>query len=162
MLRSILSLAYKLEYIEKDISLSRRLEFPKAIPKSIEVFTFDEIQKILDTLKEEPLGIRALIEVALYTGCRRGEIVGLKWSDIDFETKKVTIQRSISKLKDQEAKEKCPKSISSIRSMIIPECLCQTLHEYREHQRQYKAYMGDLLKECDYYLWSCNAPSHAQ
>ena len=83
--RSILSLAYKMEYIDNDISASRRLVFPKNDRKEVEVYSADEVRQILEALEEESVNIKLLVELALFTGCRRGEIVGLKWSDIDFD-----------------------------------------------------------------------------
>ena len=150
VLRSIISLAYKLEYIDDDIGHSRRLEFPKEETKEVEAFTLGEVKDILKALEEEPLNIRAIIEVALFTGCRRGEIVGLKWSDIDFENQRISVRRSIYKLTDGKAREKEPKSKSSIRTISIPERLCKTLTEYRKQQGRHIAYLGNQWKNLDY------------
>jgi integrase len=150
VLRSIVTTAYKLEYIEDDIGRSRRIEFPKEETKEVEAFTIQEVGDILNALESEPINIRALIEVALFTGCRRGEIVGLKWADIDFEKQRISIKRSIYKLSDGKAREKEPKSRCSIRTISIPERLCKTLTEYRIHQNRHIAYLGDTWKNNDY------------
>ena len=104
----------------------------------------------MNALESEPINIRALIEVALFTGCRRGEIVGLKWADIDFEKQRISIKRSIYKLSDGKAREKEPKSRCSIRTISIPDRLCKTLTEYRIHQNRHIAYLGDTWKNNDY------------
>ena len=148
--RSIVGMAYKLEYIEEDIGRSRRLEFPKEETKEVEVFTLEEVENILRALEGEPWHIRAVIEVALFTGCRRGEIVGLKWADIDFENQRISVKRSIYKLSDGKAREKEPKSKTSIRTISIPERLCKTLTEYRLQQNRHIAYLGDGWKNLDY------------
>ena len=150
VLRSIVTTAYKLEYIEDDIGRSRRIEFPKEETKEVEAFTIQEVGDILNALESEPINIRALIEVALFTGCRRGEIVGLKWADIDFEKQRISIKRSIYKLSDGKAREKEPKSRCSIRTISIPDRLCKTLTEYRIHQNRHIAYLGDTWKNNDY------------
>ena len=150
VLRSIVGMAYKLEYIEEDIGRSRRLEFPKEDTKEVEVFTLEEVENILNALECEPWHIRAVIEVALFTGCRRGEIVGLKWADIDFENQRISVKRSIYKLSDGKAREKEPKSKTSIRTISIPERLCKTLTEYRLQQNRHIAYLGDSWKNLDY------------
>ena len=150
VLRSIVGMAYKLEYIEEDIGRSRRLEFPKEETKEVEVFTLEEVENILRALEGEPWHIRAVIEVALFTGCRRGEIVGLKWADIDFENQRISVKRSIYKLSDGKAREKEPKSKTSIRTISIPERLCKTLTEYRLQQNRHIAYLGDEWKNLDY------------
>ena len=150
VLRSIVTTAYKLEYIEDDIGRSRRIEFPKEETKEVEAFTIQEVGDILNALESEPINIRALIEVALFTGCRRGEIVGLKWADIDFEKQRISIKRSIYKLSDGKAREKEPKSRCSIRTISIPDRLCKTLTEYRIHQNRHISYLGDTWKNNDY------------
>ena len=150
VLRSIVGTAYKLEYIEEDIGRSRRIEFPKEETKEVEVFTLEEVENILNALESEPWHIRAIIEVALFTGCRRGEIVGLKWADIDFENQRISVKRSIYKLSDGKAREKEPKSKTSIRTISIPERLCKTLTEYRLQQNRHIAYLGDGWKNLDY------------
>ena len=150
VLRSIVGMAYKLEYIEEDIGRSRRIEFPKEETKEVEVFTLEEVENILNALESEPWHIRAVIEVALFTGCRRGEIVGLKWADIDFENQRISVKRSIYKLSDGKAREKEPKSKTSIRTISIPERLCKTLTEYRLQQNRHIAYLGDGWKNLDY------------
>ena len=150
VLRSIVGTAYKLEYIEEDVGRSRRIEFPKEETKEVEVFTLEEVGDILKALESEPWHIRAMIEVALFTGCRRGEIVGLKWADIDFENQRISVKRSIYKLSDGKAREKEPKSKTSIRTISIPERLCKTLTEYRLQQNRHIAYLGDSWKNLDY------------
>ena len=150
VLRSILSLAYKMEYIDNDISLSRRLHFPVGKTSEVEVYTFEEVQKILKALEAEPINIRAMIETAIFTGCRRAEIVGLKWSDIDFEKKTLQVKRSIYKIAGEKAQEKLPKSKNGIRSMSIPQRLCDTLLEYKKYQDSYKAFFEDQWQENGY------------
>jgi len=113
-------------------------------------FTLEEVGDILKTLESEPWHIRAVIEVALFTGCRRGEIVGLKWSDIDFENQRLSVKRSIYKLSDGKAREKEPKSKCSIRTISIPERLCKTPVEYRLQQNRHIAYLGDGWRNLDY------------
>ena len=150
VLRSIVTMAYKLEYIEDDIGRSRHIEFPKEETKEVEAFTLEEVGDILKALESEPWHIRAVIEVALFTGCRRGEIVGLKWVDIDFENQRISVKRSIYKLSDGKAREKKPKSKCSIRTISIPERLCKTLTEYRLQQNRHIAYLGDGWRNLDY------------
>ena len=54
-----------------------------------------QVQEILKRAAEEPLKIYCMIVVALDSGMRRGELAGLKWSDIDFETGLVKITRNV-------------------------------------------------------------------
>ncbi len=150
VLRSVLTLAYNMEYIEEDIGSVKRLIFPKIVTKEIDVYTIDEVNEMLSAAKTEPLHIRALIEVALFTGLRRAEIVGLKWNDIDFDERCLSVRRSIYKLKSTKANEKDTKSDYSKRIIAIPERLCETLKEYRIHQDRHASFLGSAWKNLGY------------
>lgn len=64
------------------------------IVKESIVYTESEIQNIIECLNQEPLKWKALIMFAIDSGCRRGEIIGLKWEEIDFKTGRVNICRN--------------------------------------------------------------------
>ena len=136
VLRSMLAMAYKMCYTDDDVGISRRLTFPKEHYQEVDVFKIEEIKAILKGAKAEPINIRLLIEVALFTGMRRGEIVGLKWSDINFDKQCLTVKRSIYKPKGEKSIEKEPKSHSSFRTIAIPNCLCETLKKYKKSQEE--------------------------
>ena len=150
VLRSILSLAYQLEYTDNDAGASKRIIFPKVETCEVEVYTEEEVRVILSALDAEPINIRALVELAIFTGMRRGEIVGLKWADIDFENQSLSIKRSIYKPKDGKALEKEPKSKSSVRTISLPDHLIKTLHEYKLHQDRHISFMGEAWNKLDY------------
>jgi len=59
-----------------------------------EPFTLEEVKLILKNADE---WIRQYLTVALFVGARTGEILALKWEDIDFENNKIYIQRSMTK-----------------------------------------------------------------
>ena len=150
VLRSMLTMAYKMYYMDDDVGLSRRLTFPKERYQEVDVFTIEEVKTILTAAKTEPINIKLLIELAFYTGLRRGEIVGLKWSDIDFEKQLLSVKRSIYKPKGKKATEKEPKSHSSIRTISIPNSLCETLQQYRKYQTNYALSLGIFWQNLSY------------
>ena len=137
VLRSMLTMAYKMYYMDDDIGLSRRLTFPKERYQEVDVFTIEETKAILAAAKTEPINIRLLIELALFTGMRRGEIVGLKWSDINLDKQCLSVKRSIYKPKGEKSIEKEPKSHSGFRTIAIPNRLCKTLAEYKAWQEHH-------------------------
>jgi integrase len=166
VLRSILTLAYKLEYMDEDVGISRRIEFPKHEAPEVEVYTLEEVNQILAAAEIEPIHIRTLIEIALFTGLRRGEIVGLKWEDIDLEKKRLSVRRSIYKPKDGKAQEKTPKSKCSIRTIAIPDRLCETLKNYKANQERHASYLGSdwrnlgyVFTEKDGYVMNPHSPT---
>lgn len=69
--------------------------------------------------------------VALATGMRQGEILGLLWSDIDFKEKSINVQRTaIYHGKKLEVKNS-PKTESSVRTIRIPDAVVSELKEYK-------------------------------
>jgi integrase len=60
-------------------------------------YTDDEMAKLLAWAAEHAPGLHTLIAFAFYTGCRKGEIAALRWSDIDWQGLRIVIQRSWKK-----------------------------------------------------------------
>lgn len=97
VLQSMLTLAVKLGYISANPADSKRLTLPKRVKPEIQIFTKQEAAKIVSLLHNEPLQFETFVQLAIITSARAWELVGLKFSDINFDTRKVTIQRSASK-----------------------------------------------------------------
>jgi integrase len=56
--------------------------------------TADEVKRVLAAAREEGDAVLALYATAVYTGMREGELAGLRWEDVDFEKRLITVQRS--------------------------------------------------------------------
>lgn len=123
VLQSMLTLATKLEYISNNPADSKRLTLPKTPRHEIEIFTRQQAANILQCLKDEDLQFQALIQLAIYTGAREGELVGLKFSDINFSTRKMTISRFAYKLKGEPVKTKAPKSCKARTVTLNASCI---------------------------------------
>lgn len=147
ILQSIMTMAWKQEYIQSNPADTRRLEISKIVTPEVEAFSNEEIAEILKMAQLEPIHIHAVIATAIYTGARRGEIAGLKWEDVDFEKLTMYIRRSVVKLVGQEPEIKLPKTISSIRQMAIPQALCDVLQELKKEQDRKKALLGEKWHE---------------
>ena len=147
ILQSIMTMAWKQEYINSNPADTRRLEISKIVTPEVEAFSNEEIAEILKMAQLEPIHIHAVIATAIYTGARRGEIAGLKWEDIDFEKRTMYIRRSVVKLAQQEPEIKLPKTISSIRQIAIPQALCDILQELKKEQDRKKALLGEKWHE---------------
>ena len=57
--------------------------------------TVEQLGYLLKCLSEAPLKWQTYIQLAIDLGARRGELVGLKWTDIDFDNQTVTICRNV-------------------------------------------------------------------
>lgn len=146
MISSLMKSAYRLGLIGTNPAERDRITLPKLEEEQTEIFTEQELNNMLKALEGEPLMFRLLVHLALNTGCRRGELMGLKWSDIDFTTGVLTVSRSNYKLSgDAEIKSKSTKTGRS-RTLILPPYCLAMLRRYRAEQNQYRLSLGDAWR----------------
>ena len=114
---------------------------PKVVPKEVikELLTVDT--------SENPL--MTLAKFILFTGLRRGEALGLKWADIDFKEKTISIHRSVVK-GDKEIIIKSPKTKAGIRIVPIPADFISVLKNHKKDQAAQKKKTKDFYKERDF------------
>lgn len=123
VLQSIFKQAIKLGLIPDSPAKVERLTLPKAQAPKIEIFTKQEAAQMLEALENEDLQFQTLIQLAIFTGARRGELVALKFSDIDFEQRKITIERAAYKIKGQPLATKPPKDYETRTVTINESCV---------------------------------------
>lgn len=88
-----------------------------------------------------PLQLKAYFIIAIYSGFRRGEMIGLDWSAIDFKKKAITIRQAAANTESGEI-IKGPKTESGYRSLILPEECFTVLKEWKQEQSAIKGELG--------------------
>lgn len=89
----------------------------------------DQMALLIERSKDwGPLGL--LVRFALATGCRRGEICGLQWQDIDFDKGTVSIKRGIRDINGQVLVGP-PKTKASMRTISLPSSILEELRAIR-------------------------------
>ncbi len=126
-----------------------KVKAPAAGSKKARAFDQQEAAKMLAALEEEPLKYKTLIHLALATGLRRGELLGLEWGDIDFENQTLDVPRASQSLPGYGTFTKAPKSEGSKRLVSVPASTMQILKEYRVEWLEYRLKIGDLWQETD-------------
>lgn len=101
---------------------------PRTSRREMRFLTTEEIARLADVASSSVLG--PIIGFALATGARRGELLGLKWDDVDFDRGTVAIRRSLEQTKDGGVREKTPKSGKS-RVVMPPADALDSLRRYR-------------------------------
>ena len=142
VLQSIFKQAVKLGLISDSPAKTERLTIPKVLQPKIEIFSKAEAAAMLAALESEPLQFQTLIQLAIFTGARRGELVALKFSDVDFENKKITIERSAIKLKGHKTGTKPPKDYETRTVSINDSCL-ELLRLLRAEKYEIAKRIGD-------------------
>lgn len=148
VLKSVLSQAMKESYIPKNYC--NNIILPKISAKEeIQIFTVEEQQRFITSLDNHRN--RALFILVLGTGLRIGEVVALKWNDIDLEKGELKVQRTfkrVGKLENLKAGdnrteiiEQLPKTKYSERTIPIPSTIIKELksHKKRQNEEKFKA-----------------------
>lgn len=147
ILQSIMRQAVKLGLIQTNPANADRLTMPKQVAPQVEIFTKQEAVEMLSCLENEPLQFKVVVYLAIMSGAREGELVALKFSDIDFINHRITIERSAYKLKGEMIKTKPPKD-NDVRTINIDEFTIDLIRQLkaekeRERLRLGTAWQGD-------------------
>lgn len=103
---------------------------PTTRPKEMQVLTQEEMQRLLIQAKENDCYELLLLELS--TGLRRGELLALRWDDLDFQTGELRIERQVQRVKGELTVTQ-PKTKSSSRTVILPEPILNILKGYRKN-----------------------------
>jgi len=129
------------------------VDYPIAQEKKRDFYTVEEVKELLEILRNEnekykPFAL--FFTLAAYTGCRRGELLGFEWKDIDFENDTITVTRTYYY---DSAKRECftdtPKTKGSRRSLKLPTHIMETLKEYKKWQERQKEICGGSWVDSD-------------
>ena len=112
---------------------------PRPERREIKILGKDEIGTLLQAAKGTLLYLPVL--VAVTTGLRRGELLGLRWSDLDLKAGTLAVNQSIERIKGKIA-FKAPKTKTSRRSITLPTVTVQALQEYRAAQAEERLKLG--------------------
>ena len=91
---------------------------------------------MLKLMEQEPTVRRVFFKLLAYTGCRKGEALGLEWPDIDFSTGDIHIEREAEYSKEKGNYTDTPKTPTSIRVLKAPDELLADLQCLKEEQEQ--------------------------
>ncbi len=115
---------------------------PKVEKHEVNYFQIDEIQNIIKCLESEPLKYKLLTMLLITTGCRRGEILGLKWGKIDIQSGVLHIENNVLYSSGMGIYETSTKT-GKKRKVIVPQEVIQLLIEYKNSFYELKANNGD-------------------
>ena len=145
LLTNTLNAAERQEYITKNPM--RAVSPPKKRQREAKFYTPEQLGILLD----KAVGTRLELPVFIcaYLGLRRGELCGLRWSDVDLEHKTITIENTRTQAGKKEI-EKGTKTASSTRTLYLPDTLCDMLKAAREHQQACRAEYKNAYDDNDY------------
>ena len=119
----------------------RKVDIPKERKRKYTVWKREELLRFLQVAKDENLDYFALFFVCIYTGLRRGELLGLKWEDVNFKNGNLHIQRNQTYLNGTFTYGSL-KTESSNRLIKLDDETLNTLMQHKKRQSELKLLYG--------------------
>ena len=120
----------------------RRVDPPKAEMPEVQYLDEAGIAKLMAVLPDAPTQYSALVQLALFTGCRRGELCALRWADIDLEAGLLAVNRTLEPITGQGPVFSAPKTKKSCRVIKLDDNAVQLLRDYRQWQIAQRLQIG--------------------
>ena len=132
-----------------------KVTIPKNEVKEKQIYTPEEVEKFLTLLNDEPLKYRTFFYLMIYSGFRRGEMLGLEWKDVDFENNVISVRRTSNYTAKKGVYTDTTKTKKSQRTLKFPQFIMDMLKEYKAEQDAEALRLDDRWVETDrlYVKW---------
>ena len=144
VLHRALDMAVRIEYLQKNPSTYTVR--PRVIEKPVSSIDTPEQKRLIAVLNMRPIG--TILLIALYTGMRIGEILGLTWDCIDFENGNIRIAKQLNQARKKGQKPEFGTPKNGKTRIISPASqVMKLLKEQREYQNEQKEIAGEIWNE---------------
>lgn len=143
-INTLLNYAVKMQFIDRNPNFN--ITPPKLVKKEKSFYDIDNVRKLLIAIENESIKVKTIIHLALDSGCRRGELTGLEWEDINFNKLTCTINKVTQVFKNKIIEKPMPKNNSSLRTIDLTPDTIELLREYKEYQDERKNRLGNKWK----------------
>lgn len=147
LISNILSYAVKWQLIEANVA--NRADPPKLHHQEIHIMDENQIKHMLSLLGAVPIQYRTMTKLLLFTGLRRGELMGLEWKDIDLTSGEMQVIRTSQYIGNKTIITKEPKTLAGRRKLTLSRSACEMLREYKRWQNAQRLQLGDEWQDTD-------------
>jgi integrase len=123
-----------------------RTEAPKPQKHEVQAYDNETIATLIDVLENTDIQFKAAVHTTLAAGCRLGELMGLEWTDVDYESKTITIRQASQYLPGIGTFTKDPKNDTSKRSISMPAPVMDIITQLEHEQKVQKVKLGNKWK----------------
>jgi integrase len=142
ILRRALAQAVKWHLVSQNVADA--VKPPRPAPKEIRALSAEETRRMLETAVEDRL--EALYVLAVHTGMRQGELLALRWQDVDMENAVVSVRRSLTRSGGKVVFGE-PKTKKSRRSIRLTPQAAEALRSHLERQLRDMDILGDRYQD---------------
>ena len=111
-----------------------KVTIPKGEQKEKQIYTPAEVKRFLELLENEPLKYRVFFNLLIYSGFRRGEMLGLEWRDVDFENNIISVRRTSNYTGQRGIYTDTTKTKRSQRTLKFPQEIMDLLKVFKTQQ----------------------------
>lgn len=129
---------------------AKRAEAPRMQRRTPQYLDETGARDLLEALDNEDIQKQAMVKLLMLFGMRRGELLGLKWQDIDFEKETITINQTIQYLPGKGIFESSTKTTTSQRTVKAAAYTMQMLRQYQAWQAAERLKAGDRWTDHGY------------
>jgi len=145
VLSEALSHAVKWQILVRNVALA--VDPPRPSQSEMATFTEEQARLFLEAVAESPY--HELFTVALYTGMRRSELLGLPWKDVDLYLAQLSVTQTLHRLSSGGFIFGKPKTAKSRRTIALPPTVCILLGQLKERQIGERLLLGLKLQDDD-------------
>jgi integrase len=149
VLRSALSQAEEWSMISRNAA--RLVTPPRTVKRKIEGMTHGQAQAIIDAFAAHPLG--PLVTLALGTGLRQGELLGLRWQDIDEQAGHITVRGQVQRIGGRLVYVET-KTDEGAHRVPLPDFARDALREQRRRRAEARLLAGEKWQGADDYIFT--------
>jgi integrase len=117
---------------------------PRPVAKEMVALSTDDTRRLLDAAAEDRL--EALYKLAVHTGMRQGELLALRWQDVDLENAVVSVRRTLTRSGGKTTFGE-PKTKKSRRSIRLTPQAAEALRAHLERQLRDMEILGDRYRD---------------
>lgn len=141
----------------------RRVYVPKQEQDEKQIYTIDEVKRLYENLRGEPMKYQVYLLLAIYSGYRRSEMLGLEWKDIDFENNIIHVRRTSQYTAEKGIYTDTTKTRKSKRVSKMPVSIMNLLKHFKAEQEAEAAQLGTKWEDHDRLFTKWNgAPMNPQ
>lgn len=128
---------------------AQRASPPKVQKPAVNHFQIADIKRIVEALESEPIKWQAITYLLMATGCRRGEVMGLRWDSVDFNTNTIRIENNLQYSADKGIYAETTKTGKN-RTVKVGADTMDILRQYKKWQKEERLKNGDRWVQTGY------------
>ncbi len=126
-------------------NVTEAVDIPKLVREEVRALSPEEARAFLETARGDRY--EGMYVVAVTAGLRRGEVLGLKWTDVDLESAKLRVARQLQRMRDGSGLKFTSPKGGKGRTVSLPPRAVEALRAHRVRQAQEKLKAGSLYKD---------------